>query len=119
METGRNKKGKKGGCLTGFFEQVYEVVKQIPKGKVMTYGQIAGKLGTRDARRVGWALHGNKEENQVPCHRVVNKEGGLALNFGFGGGEEQRRRLELEEVKFLPNGKVDMKKYQWKIDILN
>lgn len=95
--------------MIGFFEQVYQVVKQIPKGKVVTYGQIARQLGTRDVRRVGWALHGNKEANQVPCHRVVNQEGRLAPNFAFSGEEEQRRRLEAEGVRFLENGKVDMK----------
>ena len=98
--------------MTGFFRQVYELVKQVPAGKVVTYGQIARKLGSRDARKVGWALHANKEENQVPCHRVVNNAGRLAPNFAFDGPEEQRRRLEAEGVKFLPDGKVDLKKYQ-------
>lgn len=101
--------------MTGFFEQVYQVVKQVPRGKVMTYGQIAKQLGTRDARRVGWALHSNKSGSGVPCHRVVNQAGRLAPNFAFDGEEEQRRRLEAEGVKFLENGKVDMKKYQWKV----
>lgn len=88
------------------------MVKKIPKGQVASYGQIARTLGTRDARRVGWALHANKEENQVPCHRVVNKLGRLAPNFAFDGPQEQRRRLEEEGVKFLPDGRVDLKKCQ-------
>lgn len=95
--------------MTGFFEQVYQLVKQVPSGKVVTYGQIAKKLGSRDARKVGWALHANKEENQVPCHRVVNNQGRLAPNFAFDGPEKQRRRLEADGVKFLANGKVDLK----------
>lgn len=102
--------------MLGFFEQVYQVVKQIPKGKVVTYGQIARQLGTRDARRVGWALHSNKSGSGVPCHRVVNQEGRLAPNFAFSGEEEQRRRLEAEGVKFLENGKVEMKKYQYNFE---
>ena len=57
---------------SGFFQRVYEVVKLIPSGKVATYGQIAMILGIKDARKVGWALHANKDPN-VPCHRVVNK----------------------------------------------
>ncbi len=98
-----------------FFDQVYQLVKQVPSGKVVTYGQIAKKLGTRDARKVGWALHSNKEENRVPCHRVVNNAGRLAPNFAFDGPEEQRRRLEAEGVEFLPDGKVDLEKYQYEI----
>ncbi|MFH0942963.1 MAG: MGMT family protein [Candidatus Beckwithbacteria bacterium] len=93
--------------MPGFFEQVYELVRQVPKGKVVTYGQIAKKLGTKDARRVGWALHANCD-NKTPCHRVVNKDGRLAPNFGLGGGEEQRLRLEKEGVKFTKDGKVEL-----------
>lgn len=96
----------------GFFDQVYELVKRVPSGRVVTYGQIAQKLGTWDARKVGWALHDNKEGSGVPCHRVVNKLGGLAANFAFYGDREQRRRLEEEGVPFLPDGKVDLKQCQ-------
>jgi len=71
-----------------FFERVYEIVRQIPGGKVMTYGQIAFKLGTKDARRVGHALHANRNM-ECPCHRVVNKEGRLAPSYAFGGFREQ------------------------------
>lgn len=92
-----------------FFEQVYEEVKKIPEGMVMTYGQIAQKIGTKDARRVGHALHANKS-SEVPCHRVVNKEGRLALNFAFDGWKEQRRRLEAEGVKFIDEMHVDLQK---------
>ena len=98
-----------------FFDQVYQLVKQVPSGKVVTYGQIAKKLGSRDARKVGWALHANTEANNVPCHRVVNNAGRLAPNFAFDGPEEQRRRLEAEGVEFLPDGKVDLEKYQYEI----
>lgn len=98
--------------MTGFFEQVYQLVKQVPAGKVVTYGQIAKKLGSRDARKVGWALHANKEENHVPCHRVVNNAGRLAPNFAFDGAEEQRRRLEAEGVKFINQSQVDLSQCQ-------
>ena len=94
---------------------MYQLVKQVPVGRVVTYGQIAKKLGSRDARKVGWALHANTEANNVPCHRVVNNVGRLAPNFAFDGPEEQRRRLEAEGVEFLPDGKVDLEKYQYEI----
>lgn len=93
-----------------FFEQVYEVVREIPEGMVMTYGQIAKKLGTPDARRVGHALHANREENNVPCHRVVNKEGRLAPGYAFGGPDEQKNRLLAEGAKFLDEMHVDLQK---------
>ena len=82
-----------------FFDQVYEVVKKIPKGEVRTYGQIGQALGTRDNRRVGQALHANKDKN-VPCHRVVFKDGHLAPNYAFGGAGEQKNKLQAEGVKF-------------------
>jgi methylated-DNA-protein-cysteine methyltransferase-like protein len=82
-----------------FFEQVYREVKKIPKGTVMTYGQVARAIGTRDSRRVGQALHANKNP-EVPCHRVVFADGHLAPNYAFGGAEEQKKRLMAEGVKF-------------------
>jgi methylated-DNA-protein-cysteine methyltransferase-like protein len=90
-------------------KQVYEEVKKIPSGRVATYGEVARILGSRDARRVGWALHANTSSD-VPCHRVVNKDGRLAENFAFDGAEEQRRRLELEGVQFVDECHVNLKK---------
>lgn len=90
-----------------FFEQVYEVVKKIPEGKVMTYGQVAEAIGTRDARRVGHALHANRNPD-VPCHRIVNQEGRLAPGYAFGGPNEQRNRLLAEGVKFADENHVKM-----------
>ena len=82
-----------------FFQRVYATVKKIPEGKVMTYGQVADILGTKDARRVGHALHAN-HNLQVPCHRVVNKDGRLAPGYAFGGAGEQKARLLSEGVEF-------------------
>ena len=93
-----------------FFKKVYQVTREIPKGKVATYGQIAKVLGTRDARRVGQALHANKNL-KTPCHRVVNKQGQLAINFGWKGWQGQKQRLEKEGVKVVGK-KVDLKKYR-------
>jgi methylated-DNA-protein-cysteine methyltransferase-like protein len=92
------------------FERVYKVVCKIPSGKVATYGQIAKNLGTPDARKIGWALHANKDP-KIPCHRVVNKDGRLAPNFAFNGWKEQKMRLLEEGVKFIDEMHVDLDKY--------
>lgn len=94
-----------------FFQQVYRVVAKITKGKVATYGQVAEILGTKDARKVGWALHANSD-SKVPCHRVVNKEGRLAPNFAFDGWKEQKIRLLSEGVGFRGEMYVDPQ-YFW------
>lgn len=74
----------------------------------MTYGQIADAIGTRDARRVGQALHANRDVSDVPCHRVVNKDGRLAPGYAFGGPSEQKNRLLAEGVKFIDGDHVDL-----------
>ncbi|OGM11182.1 cysteine methyltransferase [Candidatus Woesebacteria bacterium RBG_16_39_8b] len=99
-----------------FFRKVYDVVRKIPKGKVATYGQLAEMIGTRDARKVGFALHANSDP-KTPCHRVVNKDGRLAPNFAFDGPREQKRRLEAEGVKFKDDMHVDLQACIWQIDI--
>lgn len=97
-----------------FFKKVYEIVKQIPRGKVATYGQVALMAGNpRASRAVGYALHANPSQSEIPCHRVVNREGRLAPAFAFGGLDEQRRLLVLEGVAVSEDGIVDLKKYQW------
>ncbi len=98
----------------GYFDDVYEVVKKIPEGKVATYGQIARITGRpRSARVVGWALHVNPYPGTIPCHRVVNRKGELSGSFAFGGMESQRYLLEKERIKFSKEGKIDLKKYLW------
>ena len=97
--------------MTEFERQVYEAVKLIPEGRVATYGQIAGMAGyPRAARAVGNALHRNSDETNVHCHRVVNADGHLAKSFGFGGPDEQRRRLIAEGV-YVVNYRVDLEEY--------
>ena len=98
------------------FEKIYEVVKNIPKGKVATYGQVARLAGNpRWSRVVGYALHNNPAPGIIPCHRVVNREGKVAEIFAFGGGEAQRQLLEAEGVVFELNGRIDLEKYCIKI----
>ena len=100
--------------MDGFFDKVYEVVKQIPRGKVTTYGAIAKLCGNpRMSRQVGWALHVNPEPYVVPCHRVVNREGKLAGAFAFGGKNIQHDLLANEGVQFVDDDTVDLAKYGW------
>lgn len=95
-----------------FFEQVYEVIKQVPKGTVVTYGQVAYVLGTpRAARQVGYALHVNPQPKIIPCHRVVNRFGRLAPAFAFGGEEVQAQLLRDEGVEVREDFTVDLSRY--------
>lgn len=97
-----------------FFTAVYRVVRRIPRGKVATYGQIALLCGSpRASRAVGWALHVNPLPGEIPCHRVVNRMGGLAPAFAFGGQEVQQDLLWQEGVLFLPDGRVDLVRCLW------
>lgn len=98
----------------GFFQQVYEVVRQVPEGMVATYGQIAALAGApRRARYVGYALHANPEPGTIPCHRVVFADGRLAEGFAFGGAAAQQALLEAEGAAFLPDGRVDLAACRW------
>lgn len=93
----------------GFFDRVYEIVKEIPHGYVMTYGQIAMLAGNpRAARTVGWAM--SAAPKGLPCHRVVNKSGELREDI-FGG--VQRRMLEEEGVPFKDDGRIDARSCLW------
>lgn len=94
--------------IYSFFQQVYTLVRSVPAGKVTTYGQLAKALRTKDARRIGHALHANPDENTTPCHRVVFTDGRLAPGYAFGGPNEQLRRLQLEGVPFLSDGRVNL-----------
>ncbi len=94
------------------------MVSQIPKGKVATYGQVATLAGNkRWARVVGYALHNNPDQSKIPCHRVVNREGKVAKAFVFGGENEQTRLLQNEGVD-VKDGKVDLEKYRWELDVI-
>ena len=93
------------------YEKIYEAVKKIPRGRVSTYGKIAAMAGNpRMARVVGYALHRNPFPGEIPCHRVVNRDGCLAPAFAFGGEDVQRALLLHEGVLFLEDGRVDMER---------
>jgi methylated-DNA-protein-cysteine methyltransferase-like protein len=95
--------------VSGFFDQVYRVVAQIPKGQVASYGQIARMMGMpRTARQVGWAMRHCPDH--LPWQRVVKADGAIA---GGGFAPVRRAMLEAEGVPFLPDGRVDMAACQW------
>ena len=95
-------------------KRIYEAVKRIPKGCVATYAQVAEEAGDRKmARAVGNALHKNPDLSVIPCHSVVNAKGELAGNYAFGGAWKQGEMLIAEGVEVV-DGRVDLKKFQWK-----
>ena len=97
-----------------FESAVYELVRLIPKGKVMIYGQVAALLGyPRAAQYVGWVLHWS-DFDDIPYQRVVNRFGGLAAGYTRGGREAHRFDLEaLEGIKVRDDMTVDLEKYLW------
>lgn len=96
----------------GFFNLVYDVVKQIPKGRVTSYGAIATVLGTKlSARMVGWAMHGAPAK--VPAHRVVNRNGMLSGKHHFATPTKMQELLEKEGIKVKNDIIIDFKKHFW------
>ena len=105
-----------GGSSDGYFDRVYRIVARVPRGKVVTYGQIAAFLGhPRGARTVGWAMRSAPPRLHLPCHRVVNAAGTMAPGNVFGGAAAQRKRLEAEGVTFTRGGRIHLGKHRWTI----
>lgn len=101
--------------MENVFERIYAIVRQIPPGRVATYGQVAARAGNpRWARVVGYALHVNPEPGVIPCHRVVNRFGETSKAFAFGGEDVQRSLLEDEGVRFTAEGRVDLEQFLWR-----
>lgn len=97
-----------------FYECVYALVRQIPPGKVVTYGQVAALLGKpRAARAVGYALRFLPAGTDVPWHRVINHRGGISLRTPIESPLLQRLLLEEEGVVFDAEGRVDLVLYRW------
>lgn len=97
-----------------FFERVYAIARQIPYGRVTSYGAIAKCLGTaRSARMVGWAMNASHNRDDVPAHRVVNRKGLLTGKHHFDGTNLMQQLLESEGVKIVDNQIVDFEKYFW------
>lgn len=97
-----------------FFDRVYEVVKEIPYGKVTNYGAIARYLGAaKSARIVGYAMNASHNMNDVPAHRVVNRNGLLTGKFHFDGTNLMQQLLESEGVKVKNNQVENLQIYYW------
>jgi methylated-DNA-protein-cysteine methyltransferase related protein len=98
-----------------FFELVYEVTRQIPKGRVTSYGAIARCLGTKmSARMVGWAMNGSrKAQIRIPAHRVVNRNGMLVGRHHFKTPDEMEMLLKKEGIRVKNNTVVDFEKLFW------
>ena len=91
---------------------IYDVVCQIPPGRVATYGQVAMLAGNpRWSRVVGYALHVNPEPGVIPCHRVVKRDGAVSPAFAFGGANRQVELLQNEGVEFIDASHVDMARF--------
>ena len=97
------------------YSRIYKIVRQIPRGRVATYGQIADLAGLEGhARQVGYALHALPPGITIPWHRVVNARGEVSARSAGDSHELQRHLLEAEGVKFDPRGRIDLKRRLWK-----
>lgn len=98
-----------------FSQKVKEIIKQIPKGKVATYGQIATYAGNpRASRQVAWVLHSSSRKDSLPWHRVINSKGRISLPH-HGGYELQKALLEKEGITFNNNDIINLNLYLWEI----
>ena len=92
-------------------QKLFELLQEIPHGKVTTYGNLANALGNKAwARAVGNALHQNSDGDQYPCYKVVNSKGELSCAYAFGGIDEQKRRLEADGIEVIDH-RIDLKRY--------
>ena len=102
-----------------FFERVYEVARKIPYGKVTSFGAIARAIGSgRSARMVGWAMNAAHSLEDVPAHRVVNRNGLLTGKHHFEGTNLMQQLLESEGVAVVDNQVVDFKKHFWQPEVV-
>jgi methylated-DNA-protein-cysteine methyltransferase related protein len=107
-------KKKTGETSYNFFEDVYDVVRLIPKGRVTNYGSIAAYLGSRiSSRMVGWAMNAAHGDKSIPAHRVVNRIGLLTGRHHFSPPESMRRKLEREGLKVVKDKIQDFDKAFW------
>jgi len=101
-----------------FFEKVYAIARQIPYGKVTSYGAIAKALGTaRSARMVGWAMNAAHNLEDVPAHRVVNRKGLLTGKHYFDGTNLMQQLLESEGIVVVDNQIVNLNEHFWQPEI--
>lgn len=97
-----------------FFERVYAVARQIPFGRITSYGAIAKHLGAaRSARMVGWAMNASHNREDIPAHRVVNRKGLLTGKHHFDGTNLMQQLLENEGITVIDNQIIDFDKHFW------
>ena len=97
-----------------FFERVYQIARQIPDGKVTSYGAIAKCLGSaKSARMVGWAMNASHNYDDIPAHRVVNRKGLLTGKHHFEGTNLMQQLLENEGIMVVDNQIIDFEKHFW------
>ena len=109
---------KKPKSNDNFFERVYEIARQIPEGRVTSYGAIAKALGAaRSARMVGWAMNASHNMEAIPAHRVVNRNGVLSGKHHFEGTNLMQQLLENEGIEVVDNQIVDFEKHFWQPEI--
>jgi methylated-DNA-protein-cysteine methyltransferase related protein len=97
-----------------FFDNVFEVAKLVPKGRVTSYGAIAAYIGMkRSARMVGYAMNASHSDKSIPAHRVVNRNGMLTGKHHFKGPDEMQKRLEKEGIKVKNDKIVNFEKHFW------
>ena len=97
----------------GNYQLIWETVRQIPRGKVATYAEVAEQAGVPgQARLVGYALHNLPAKSDVPWHRVINSQGRISLPRGDGGYQRQKRLLAREGVTFREE-RVDLARFGW------
>lgn len=97
-------------------QEVIDIIKSIPRGKVATYGQIAKLAGyPNGARQVVRILHTCTARYDLPWHRVINAKGEIALSI-YNGADEQKALLEAEGIRFMDEFRIDLAKYQWQGD---
>jgi methylated-DNA-protein-cysteine methyltransferase-like protein len=95
------------------YETIYSVVRQVPAGRVTTYGAIARILGGCTAREVGYAMAATPKGSNVPWQRVINSQGKISPHGDGYGTQSQRALLEEEGIVFDASGKVDLNKFGW------
>ncbi|MBX9888729.1 MAG: MGMT family protein [Flavobacteriaceae bacterium] len=97
-----------------FFERVYVIARQIPFGKVTSYGAIARAIGAaRSARMVGYAMNASHDRDDIPAHRVVNRKGLLTGKFHFDGTNLMQQLLESEGIRVVENQIIDFETHFW------
>ena len=101
--------------MNNFNEKIYEKLKLVPRGKIITYKELAKAINSRAYRAVGGAMKNNKEPNKIPCYKVVLSDGSVGNYSSPGGAKEKIRRLQKDGIEVV-NNKVDLKRYLFRFE---